>query len=119
MKSKNFSIILFIFLSLLNLHSNDLLNIPHEFLKLVKESSNNEISENNIINHLLYLESKIIDINTIQKAYNILGEILKKVKNEVKNNYSPEEKLNKIYNILKNDFNFNYVNRVQIYFLKA
>src|SRR4030042_2012326 len=80
MKNKNFLIILFIFLSLLNLHSN----------------------------HLLYLESKIIDINTIQKAYSILGEILKKVKKEVKNNYSPEEKLNKIYNILKNDFNFNY-----------
>ncbi len=108
MKNKSFSIIIFIFFSLLNLHSNDLLNIPHEFLKLVKESSNNEISENNIINHLLFLESHVIDMNTIQKAYNILGEILKKVKNEVKNKYSPEEKLNKIYNILKYDFNFNY-----------
>lgn len=108
MKNKSFSIILFVFFSLLNLHSNDLLNIPHEFLKIVENSSNNEINENNIINHLFYLESKIVDMNTIQKAYNILGEILKKAKKEIKNNYSPEEKLNKIYDILKNDFNFNY-----------
>ncbi len=103
------SILISIFLfSLFNINANEILNIPNEFIIFAKESSNNEINETNIINHLLYLEMKLTDKNKTAKAYKILGEIIQKIKKEIKNNLTPKEKLINTFYILKNTFNFNY-----------
>ena len=109
-KNKTILIILFYILihCFFNLNAAEIINIPDEFLTFAKEASNYEINEDNVINNLLYLELKITDKSIIKQTYNILGEILKRIKKDIKNNFTPKEKLIKIYDILKNDFKLNY-----------
>ncbi|MEK9149008.1 MAG: tetratricopeptide repeat protein, partial [Candidatus Desantisbacteria bacterium] len=66
------------------------------------------LSEDNIIHGLLFLEQDISNPEDIKKAYQLLGEIIQKVKEKVDPALTPQEKLGKVNEILTQDFGIEF-----------
>ncbi len=67
-----------------------------------------EISSDNIINHLLFLESQLCKKEDIQNTYRILNEVVAQAKQKAGKIESPEWKLKGVLVMLHDDFNINF-----------
>ena len=89
--------------------SETIFNIPKDFTATAFKESYGEISNDNIINYILFLESDFIDINSLKKCYNILGDIIKSVRKIDYESYTVKELLFYIDDLLSNEYGINKI----------
>jgi tetratricopeptide (TPR) repeat protein len=77
-------------------------------LKTVQNSKYPFISDNNPIRIILSIESGITGEKKIAKAYILINNIIKVAKEKITSAMSPTEKLQKLYRIIRDDFNIQY-----------
>jgi tetratricopeptide (TPR) repeat protein len=67
-----------------------------------------ELSSDNIINHLLLVESRLSTNEDVRKAYDKINEIVAKAKEKVKGIENPKDMLKTVYLMLKKDFRISF-----------
>ncbi len=112
-KEKIKLVIFFIILSLLcteyRLEADDAdIIIPKEFLQMALKFSNQQISEDNIINALLFVELEVSSREMIKNTYVLLGEIVEQVKRVDFESTAPLERFTFIYRILNDIYALQY-----------
>ncbi len=71
----------------------------------------NNISDDNIINHLMLVESQLCKKEKVQKAYGKINDIIARVQGEIIGNNDPVNILAQVYYILQNDFSIRFKNQ--------